>query len=302
MKKAIIIFGIIVLTFVNFFAQEVLEKNFIKVASNQQFPEGPAWDGKNSLFTSNCYGNWISRITETSLDTFVIKPTRPFNFGKTNGMTFDKFGNLIACDYSEGKIIKFFTNGNCTVLADGFEGGKFNRPNDLAFDEYGNLFFTDPKSYEKNILDGRIFMLGKNGEIKLLWDSLAFPNGIAISNDGKELFICESAKNRILKFKLTKDRNILNPTVFAELPGGDPDGLAFDIEGNLYVAHFGGQAIFVISPTGKMLYKIPTPGKKPSNVEFGGKDMKTLFITEDETNCIYKTKMEIAGQKLFFQK
>lgn len=302
MKKIILVGGVFLFLFSNYFSQELLEKQFIKVAENQQFPEGPAWDGNNSLFTSNCYGNWITRISESTVDTFVIKPTQPFDFGKTNGLTFDKFGNLIACDYGEGKILKFSKDGKCTVLADGFEGQKFNRPNDLAFDKFGNLFFTDPKSYGKDLLDGRIFKLDKNGKVKLLRDSLAFPNGIAIAKNGKELYVCESAKNRILKFNLAKNGEISKPKVFVELPGGDPDGIAFDVKGNLYVAHFGGQAIYVISPKGKIIYKIPTPGKKPSNVEFGGKNMKTLFITEDETNCVYKTQMEIRGQKLFFQK
>jgi gluconolactonase len=75
--------------------------------------------------------------------------------------------------------------------------------------------------------------------------------------------------------------------------------LAFDVEGNLYVAHFGGGAIYVLSPNGKIKEKIFAPGMKPSNVEFGGDDMITLFITEDETNSVYSMKVKIPGIKLF---
>jgi gluconolactonase len=285
------------------YSQEIVNKDFEIVASNQQFPEGVAWDGISAVFSSNCYGNWITKINKNKADTFLMKPTEPFNFGKTNGLTFDKYGNLFACDYEEGKILKISPQGKCEVYADGFEGQKFNRPNDLAFDENGNLFFTDPKSYGKDLKDGRIFMIeNKTKKITLLWDSLAFLNGIAISENGRNLFVCESAKNRILKFSLTKTGKISNPQTFAELPGGDPDGIAFDKAGNLYAAHFGGQAIYVISPEGKIMQKILTPGKKPSNVEFGGKDMKDLYISEDETNSVYRIKTEIPGLKLFYHK
>ncbi len=106
--------------------------------------------------------------------------------------------------------------------------------------------------------------------------------------------------NRILKFAVDKNGRLSNKNVFIELPGGDPDGIAFDENGNLYAAHFGGGHIFVISPNGQIVDSIQTPGKKPSNVEFGGKDFKTLFITEDETNSVYKANIEIPGAKLFY--
>ena len=83
------------------------------------------------------------------------------------------------------------------------------------------------------------------------------------------------------------------------LPGGnqDPDGMDVDENGNLYIACFGGGKIFVVSPEGKLLDSLMTPGKKPSNVEFGGEDMKTLFISECETNKIYSIRTVIAGHK-----
>lgn len=303
MKNIILFSALSFLAFTSSYSQEIVDKKFELVVDKQQFPEGPAWDGMNSIYSSNCYGNWITRIKNISIDTFLIKPTKPFDFGKTNGLTFDKYGNLFACDYGEGKILKINMKGECNIYANGYLGEKFNRPNDLAFDSKGNLYFTDPKSYDKNILDGRIFMIEKKSQkVILLFDSLAFPNGIAFSKDGKNLFVCESAKNRVLKFDVDKNGRINNPKVFIELPGGDPDGIAFDVNGNLYIAHFGGQAIYVVSSEGKVIQKILTPGKKPSNLEFGGKDMKDLYITEDETNSIYKTKVKVPGLKLFYHK
>ena len=75
------------------------------------------------------------------------------------------------------------------------------------------------------------------------------------------------------------------------------DGIEFDVNGNLYAAYFGGKAVYVFSPEGKLLQKIETPGSKPTNLEFGDDDLKTLYLTEVETNSLYKIKTTISGKK-----
>jgi gluconolactonase len=297
--KKIIAAVLAIFTFQFCFSQNESKIEFIKIADGLNFPEGPAWDSKGNLFVSSCYGGYITRISSNSISKIADSTSNP-NLKQTNGLTVYKDGNIFACDYGLGAILKINSEGKSEIFVDGFNGKKFNRPNDLAFDDKGNLYFTDPKSYGKDKLDGRIFMINvRSREVSLLEDSLAFPNGIAFSLDGKKLFVCESAQNRILTFKVNDDGSLSNKTVFAELPGGDPDGIAFDTEGNLYAAHFGGGAIYVLSPDGTIKEKIFTPGKKPSNVEFGGEDMKTLFITEDETNSLYSIQVRIPGMVLF---
>jgi gluconolactonase len=279
--------------------QNESKNEFIKIVDGLHFPEGPAWDGKKNLYVSSCYGSYITRISKDEISRFIDSASNS-NIKQTNGLTIYKDGNIFACDYGLGAIIKISPEGKSQIFIDDYEGKKFNRPNDLAFNDDGNLYFTDPKSYGKDKLDGRIFKINiESKEVTLLEDSLAFPNGIAFSANGKQLFICESALNRILTFKVNASGSLSDKTVFAELPGGDPDGLAFDIEGNLYVAHFGGGAMYVFSPEGILKEKIITPGKKPSNVEFGDEDMRTLFLTEDETNSVYSIKVKIPGLPLF---
>ena len=280
------------------FTQVEIKTEFNKIAEGLHFPEGPAWNGNANLFVSSCYGGYITKISPDGVHRFIDSTSNP-NLKQTNGLTVYKDGNIFACDYGLGAILKISPKGVSEIFCDGYEGNRFNRPNDLAFDNNGNLYFTDPKSYGKDKLDGRIFRINLDSkEVILLEDSLAFQNGIAFSLDDKQLFVCESAKNRILTFNVDND-SLSVKTVFAELPGGDPDGLAFDVGGNLYAAHFGGGAIYVFSPDGILMEKIIAPGKKPSNVEFGGEDMRTLFITEDETNCVYFTQVSIPGLKLF---
>ncbi|MDP3150948.1 MAG: SMP-30/gluconolactonase/LRE family protein [Ignavibacteria bacterium] len=276
-----------------------LEPVWTKLASDQKFPEGPAWDGVGALYSSSCYGKWITKITDGKPEVFLNQSEEPFTINQTNGLTIGSDGNIYACDYGIGAILKISPEGKSEVYASGFAKKKFNRPNDLAFDNKGNLYFTDPKSYNKDTLDGRVFMVKNDTrEVVLVAQNLAFPNGIAFSKDFKTVFVCESAKSRIVKYAVTKDGLLEKQTTFVELPGGDPDGIAFDKNGNLYAAHFGGGAIYVIDPTGEIIYKIKTPGLKPSNIEFGGSDYKTLFLTEDETNSVYETKMRVEGLKL----
>ncbi len=277
----------------------ISDSSWVKVADSLNFPEGPAWNNvTNSLYFSNCYGGWISKVTNSKHDTFLTQSQTPFSFDKTNGMTIHN-GNLYACDFGKGAILKISGTGKTEIYASGYNKIKFNKPNDLAFDKKGNLYFTDPKSYGKNKPDGRVFMVKtKTKEVVLLQDSLTFPNGIAFTKDGKNLLVCESAQNRILKFDVKPDGTIRNKKVFAVLPGGDPDGIAFDTNGNLYVAHFGTGHLFVINPQGKIIQKIKTPGAKPTNVEFGGKDMKTLYLTEVETNSLYKLNVNFKGLNL----
>lgn len=282
------------------YPQEQKKYDFIKIVDSLKFPEGPTWNGHNTIYVSNCKGNWITRITSGKIDTFVVAPTLPVAFVQTNGLAYYKDDCIYACDYGKGAILKFHPDGKCETVTDGYNGEKYSRPNDLAFDKKGNLYFTDPKSYDKNNPDGVVYRIDKKTKkVSVAYAGICFPNGIAFSKDGKELFVCESAKERVLKFKVKKDGTLTNPVEFIHLPGGDPDGIAFDVEDNLYIAHFGGQEIVVAKPDGSIKEKIPAPGKRPSNLEFAGKDMKTLYITEDETNAVYKINVDVPGRKLF---
>ena len=276
------------------------ETQFLKVVDNQDFPEGPAWDGKNRLYVSNCYGGWITKIESTGYNEALRVSEEPFIQEKTNGLTVYKDDNIFACDIDKRAIIKINPEGNSEIYVSEFEGRQFNRPNDLAFDPAGNLYFTDPNKYDPEILDGSIYRVDAfTKKVTQAATHLAFPNGLAFSANGKYLYVCESAKHRVLKFEIGQGGNLINPNTFIDMPGGDPDGCNFDQKSNLYVAHFGGNAIWVINPDGSVKEKIKTPGKKPSNVEFGDSDLRTLFITEDESNCVYKMRVEVPGLKLF---
>ena len=272
-----------------------------KVADGLDFPEGPAWNGQGSVYFSNAYGDWIGRIASAQVDTFLSRTPDSTVFSKTNGLTFDRNGNLFACDFGKGAILKFNNSGEVKEYATGYKGKPFNRPNDLAFDPEGNLYFTVPHNYDPEHPDGIVYKIFRyTKEVVPVIENIAFPNGIAFSPNAKYLYVCESARHRVDRFALKENGTLDSLEVFAELPGGDPDGIAFDQDGNLYVAHFGGGTVAVFNPEGALIKKILTPGKKPSNLEFGGPEMKTLYLTEDETNAIYTFHVDTPGSPLFY--
>ncbi len=266
------------------------------VGSGLNFPEGPAWDAKGTLYVSNCYGGWLAKFHNRQIDTLAVSTDTTFQ--KTNGLRVGKDGTIIACDFGAGVILQISPSGKASVLISGYNGERFHRPNDLEIDQKGNLYFTDPNSYGKEKTDGRLFYFNMSTkDLILAADSLAFPNGVAISPTDGKLYVCESAKNQINRFDRTEQGLLSNKEVFIDLPGGDPDGIDFDVKGNLYVAHFGGGAVYVISPSGKIITRIDTPGKKPTNLEFGDADLKTLYLTEVETNSLYKIRVKYPGLK-----
>ncbi|MBN1352739.1 SMP-30/gluconolactonase/LRE family protein [candidate division KSB1 bacterium] len=272
---------------------------FTKIADGFKFPEGPAWDHKDSLYVSNCKGDWITKITPEGSTTFLRAASDPFNFEKTNGMTITNDGSIYACDFGRGAILKIQPDQQTCIIASGYRGKRFNRPNDLAFDSGGNLYFTDPNQYDKRNRDGVVYRIAaRTLEVMPAATGLAFPNGIALAPDKKNMYVCESALNRIVKFEIAADGALVKPVVFAELPGGDPDGINFDAAGNLYVAHFGGAAVYVLAADGSLKQKLTAPGKKPTNVEFGGSDLRTLYLTEVETAAVYRLSVEIPGLPL----
>jgi len=273
--------------------------NWIKVADNLNFPEGPSWDGQSELYVSNCYSDWITKIHNGITDTFLVQSENIPEFNQTNGLLFHN-NILYACDFGNKAILKIDANKNVIILSTGTAERPLQRPNDLAMGPDGYLYVTDPFHYDKNNPDGAVYRINpETGETGIAIKNLAFPNGIAFSPDKQSLFVCESAFNRVLKYPFYNGEFGPDRIVFIELPGGDPDGIAFDEKGNLYIAHFGGGVVYMVLPSGETACCLKTPGKKPSNLEFGGKNLKTLYLTEVETNSVYTMKTKIKGLPLF---
>ena len=176
-------------------------------------------------------------------------------------------------------------------------GEKLAHPNDLAFDSLGNLLFTCPGE-SRTSPTGYVCALSKEG-VKKIIDGKFFPNGLAFTPDGKSLVIAETYKKRLWKGDWNPETlEWSNPRIFAETGGNiGPDGMAFGDDGNLYVAVFGGGAVKIVSPEGKIAGEIKLEGQKPSNCAFipgGG-----LLITETEKSQLLLADINVGPGGLF---
>lgn len=178
----------------------------------------------------------ISKISPRSkVETFVNTG------GVPNGAKFHANGELWVADRERG-IIAISPEGTIRIIVDNYQGKKLNGPNDLVFDYKGNLYFTDPHGSSTRNPIGCIYRLSCDGEIALIDSGHAYPNGLVISPDGKDLLVAITHKNRIMRYLLDEAGYPIRGTIFSQLSGGwgGPDGIAMDLTGNLYIAHFWG--------------------------------------------------------------
>ena len=260
-------------------------------AKGFKFPEGPAFDRDGNLFIVNVDTGIISEISpEGRVKTFVNTGGAP------NGAKFHIHGDLYVADRKMG-IIAVSPAGEIRVIVDRYQGKTLNGPNDLVFDSQGNLYFTDPHGSSAENPVGCVYRVSSDGKITCLAEGLAFPNGLALSRDEKYLFVADTRKNRILRYVLDPP---IRSYLFSQLSGGwGPDGIAFDMAENLYVAQYGGGVVMVLDPKGELVERITVGGLFPTNVAFGGPDRRTLYVTEVATGSVYCFMTDCPGLPLY---
>lgn len=274
----------------------------VKVGDGLKSPEGPAYDGQGNVVVSNTSADYVTRFDEHGRAEVLWRASSSaYTFQKTNGMTYYRDGSLFACDFGRKAIIRIYPDGSQELYADGCDSQSFKGPNDLAFDPQGNLYFTDPRGSDENNPTGSIYRIERGSrQVTRLAGGLAFPNGIALSADARTLYVAESRAFSIIRYPITADGQLGPKSIFARLPTPyDPDGIAFDVEGNLWVAQYGAGVVLQYSQRGDLIRTIKMPGKNISNVEFAGRHLKTLYVTESDTGTLYKIKVEVPGLPLF---
>jgi gluconolactonase len=213
------------------------------------------------------------------------------------------------CCHGDRQVVRLETTSlERTVLADKFDGKRFNSPNDLVFHSSGDLYFTDPPYGLPKQMDDPggelgfcgVFRRYAGGEIELVTDKMTRPNGIALSPDEKTLYVAQSDPKGALWMSYPLDEEgkagegkvIYDATKWVGKRPGLPDGLKVDQSGNLWATGPGG--VLILSPAGKLLGRIDT-GERTANCAFGGEDGMTLFITADMYLCRVKTLVKGIG-------
>jgi gluconolactonase len=263
------------------------------VADGFGFTEGPVWDKAGFVYVSDEEINKIFRVYPDGHKEELIA------LGDPDGNTYDRQLRLLDCASVLRAIIRISPDGKYTVLADHFEGNKFNSPNDVVLGPDGAIYFTDPTldlppGEKQEIPYQGVYRLDEKGQVRLLTKELTQPNGLAFSPDGKRLYIDDSKQRNIRVYDFSPDGTLANGRIFGEEPGGRgegvPDGMKVDRRGNLYVT--GPTGIWVWDPQGRHVGTIATP-MQPANLTWGDKDYKTLYITA--THAVYKLRMKARG-------
>lgn len=257
------------------------------------FTEGPVWDEKGFLYVSDEEINKIYRLYPDG------KKEELIALGDPDGNTYDREHRLIDCASVLRAIIEITPDGKYKILADHYDGKRFNSPNDVIVGPDGALYFTDPtldlvRGEKQEILFQGVYRLDSKSNVRLLTKDLTQPNGLAFSPDGKHFYVDDSEQRNIRVYDVAADGILSNGRIFGEEPGGKgegvPDGMKVDNNGNLFVT--GPRGIWVWSPEGKHLGTIVMP-EQPANLTWGDPDYRTLYITA--TTSVYRLPMKTQG-------
>lgn len=299
---------------------------------NSGLTEGPtaAPDGK-IYFTDMPFGKENGLILY--FDPKMMKTTVfTDNSGKSNGLAFDGNGNLLSCDGADGgsRSVRRWNlmSGKSEVVADRYQGKRFNSPNDLCLDAKGRVYFTDPRyggNEPRELPSEAVYRIERDGRVVLVTSEVEKPNGVCLSPDQRTLYVGDhnNGGNRlspdapepvrgamkIYAFPLDEDGLVSGPrkTLVDFGKENGSDGMRVDAQGNLYIAarSLARPGILVIDPTGKELAFIATgPTNQtglfeqwrgiPSNVEFGiGNDRNSLYVTIDKS--LYRIRLKARG-------
>ncbi len=268
-----------------------------KVVDGCQFCEGPAFGPDGRLYFVNLEGGCIGSVSpEGGEARRVAQSPRP------NGGQFDADGSYILCECRRKSIIAVAADGSLSTLADNCECQAFNGPNDIAIDADGGMYFSDPEGSDLDHRIGAVYYIRPDGRVVRVADKLAYPNGVNITADRSAVLVAETATRQIHRYERNADGTFGRRETFCQIEGGiGPDGMCFDIEGNLYVAWYGSACVYVIGPRGRVLGKLTTPGDNPTNCCFGPPGSKwetSLFVTETVTNTIWRYDVGVPGMPL----
>lgn len=264
-----------------------------KLADGFGFTEGPAADSLgNVYFTDQPNNRILLWSTEGELSVFSDQS------GRSNGMFFDSQGRLVACADMKNELWRFEKDGNITVLLNGYKGNLLNGPNDVWIRPDGGMYLTDPM-YERSYWDREsakqqpgefvYYFSPTTQELTVVDQDIVKPNGIVGYPKRKLLYVADIQTGKTYEYSYRKDGKLHKKKLFAEMGS---DGMTIDSQGNIYLT---GDGVTIFNPKGEKIGHIPVPEDWTSNVCFGGKDFKTLFITA--SGSLYSIQMKVSGIK-----
>lgn len=265
------------------------------VARGLVFTEGPLWLPDGSLLFQDVKAEKSYKVDPDGN----LRLLRE-NTGAANGQTFDAEGRIIFCEQTGRRISRMALDGsNVETVVEAWQGARLNSPNDIVARSDGLIYFTDPPygvaPKDRALHFQGVYALDSLALPRLILDDFEKPNGLAFSPDEKTLYVCDTARYHVRAFTIEKSGALVvgSGRVFATLdPGqpGGPDGLKVDRDGRVYVAVALG--VWVHEPDGTLLGILSLP-QRPSNLNWGDPDGRTLFITA--VDHVYRVRFKVTG-------
>jgi gluconolactonase len=247
---------------------------FERLAQGYRFTEGPAWSKDGFLVFSDTPSDRLLKwVPGSPVEVFRTDAHGPA------GNAFDSLGRLYTCETRTRRVTRTDKTGKIEVIAERWEGKRLNAPNGIVAAKNGSVYFTDPAFGEQS--DHReldfygVYHIPVKGPMTLVVKLTGRPRGIAISPNGRVLYVADADAKNVRAWDLDKNGEPSNERVFLAKITGIPSGIAVDAQGNLWVPASG---IGIYSPDGKRL-RVVESHEVISACAFGDADMKTLFLT-----------------------
>ncbi len=288
-------------------------ENFDVLAGGIGFTEGPLWTTGGELLVVSMNRGLVYRLDPR------LSPGAPLAEIETGG------GPNGLAEGPDG-VIYVAQNGSATIRSrsprpaapglQAIEGDAVrdlpvtgHAPNDLVVGPDGRIWFTDPVSLpaaapapDTDPATGspgsRVYVYDpRAGTLAVAMEDIVFPNGLAFGPDPAYLFVADSTADEILRYRVDGDGPACDREVFARTPGAGPDGIAFDADGNLYVAAFESDDVQIFDPSGRLVRRLPTgAGSRPTNLCFAGPDLDRLVVTLARGGRVVASRERFAGR------
>jgi gluconolactonase len=280
-------------------------------------PEGPVSlaDGSWLIVEGGADRGCITWISADGRMTRVVAKT-----GRPNGLAVDSAGAIWVAESKFPALLKVNFDGHVETVATGCDGEPFLFPNDLCFGPDGAIYMTDSgvvidefapnnsvrEDFESIDYDGRVYRIEPgSGRVAKLDSGIKFTNGIAFDS-AKALYANESVTGAVYRYAWSSEGvssrreyfgNVVDPSLPKAYRG--PDGMAFGLDGRLYVAVFGQGDVTVLDASGRVAERIKTDGSLPTNIAFAGSGSKQIYVTEYESGTLQTFQVACDGLPLW---
>jgi gluconolactonase len=264
------------------------EVEVTRVASGLRFPAGLAWSHDGYLVIADVLKREIYRLDADQRP----KPTHQDANG-AQGLAYDTQSRLYICEKNTRKVVRLDKHGKFETVAESFEGKKLNSPNDVTVRRDGNAYFTDPAFAgaidHRELSFNGVFHVNTKGEIEAVARWQTRPNGVALSGDGKKLYVSDADRHAVVVFDLDSKGAASNQRDFITKISGVPAGLRLDAGGRVFVS---AQGLAIYTPDGAPLRTL-LESERLIGCTFGGTELEWLFAATPAN--VYRIRIGVKG-------